>query len=299
MRIRCRYLLAGAIAVGAVYVGTGAAPSIGGEAPASRSGSVEVDGGSLYYEESGKGPALVFIHGGFGDRRMWDDQFSTFARDHRVIRYDHRGYGKSSAPDSAYSPAADLIRLLDHLGVERASVVGNSMGATLALDFTLEHPERVDRLVIVASGPSGFEWPEKDRERMRAVFRAARDQGLSEGVERWLAHPMVAKTIADPDAGMRLRTMVEENRNLFLLEHWPVEAMDPPALSRLSEVRVPTLVVVGDADMASVQEAADAAARGIPGAKKAVIRGADHLPQMLEPDEFNHVLDTFLKDAAH
>lgn len=262
--------------------------------PEVRTGTVDVEGGSLYYEEAGKGSPVVFIHGGFGDRRMWDEQFSHFAGGHRVIRYDHRGYGESPAPGSAYSPVDDLVRLLDRLGVERAHIVGNSMGATLALDFTLKHPERVASLTMVSSGPGGFPVPPKDREGMMAVFEAARAKGPAEGVELWLGHPMVAVTSRDPKAGPRLRTLVTDNMGLFSIAYWPREAMDPPALDRLGEVRVPTLVVVGDRDMTFIQDGCDAAAKGIAGAKKVVIRGADHLPQMLKPSEFNRALEKFL-----
>lgn len=258
-------------------------------------GTLKVRGGKLYYEVFGSGPGLVLIHGGFGDRRMWDDQFKTLGRQFRVVRYDHRGFGKSTAPQEAYSPVSDLLQLLDHLKIERAHLVGNSMGGGLALDFALMHPARVASLCIVASGPNGYPAPQKDIESVIAVFQAAEKEGLARAVEMWLAHPMVGVASETPKVRQRLRAMVSENRSMFKMKHWPSEPMKPAAMQLLKEVRVPTLVIVGDQDTHLVQAAAAAAAQGIPGAKRVVISGADHLPQMVKAKEFNRVLLEFLQ----
>ena len=96
---------------------------------------------SIAYDVSGTGHPLLLLHAGLGDRRMWDAQFGTFARDFRVVRYDHRGFGNSTGADSVYSPTDDVIRLLDHLGIAKAHVVGNSVGGSVALDFAVLHPD--------------------------------------------------------------------------------------------------------------------------------------------------------------
>src|SRR5436190_12377724 len=113
-----------------------------GASPDLQSGILAVDGGSLYYETRGKGAPVILIHGGFGDRRMWDSQVEPLSQAFRVIRYDHRGFGKSAPPTQAYSPVADLVTLMDHLELKRANLVGNSMGGTVALDFALLQPDR-------------------------------------------------------------------------------------------------------------------------------------------------------------
>ena len=110
---------------------------------------------------------------------------------YRVIRYDHRGFGKSPAPESAYSPVQDLVDLLDQLKIDRAHIVGNSMGGSLGIDFTLLHPSRVASLTVVASGPNGVPVPQEDQDRMNAVFKTAAEQGLKLPVKcgskvRWL-----------------------------------------------------------------------------------------------------------------
>jgi pimeloyl-ACP methyl ester carboxylesterase len=211
-------------------------------------GTLSTSDGTIYYETLGKGSAIVFIHGGYGDCRMWDGQFQALATDFQVIRYDHRGFGRSSVPQDPYSPVKDLLSLLEKLNVGRAHLVGNSMGGSLAIDFALKHPERVASLVIVASGPRGLPVPQEAIDRVVAVFKAAEAEGLERAVELWLAHPMVA--VSSKKAGVReqLRAMVNDNRAIFRMKQWPSEAMNPPAAKRLKEIRIPTLVVIGGQD---------------------------------------------------
>src|SRR5438445_8825693 len=120
-------------------------------------GFVDVEGGRLFYEEAGSGPAVVLVHPGLWDSRIWDPQFHVFAERFRTIRYDVRGYGGSTKPEREYSNVEDLYAVLTHLDVERAAVIGCSMGGQIAVDFTLEHPEMVTALVPVAAGLSGYE----------------------------------------------------------------------------------------------------------------------------------------------
>ena len=118
---------------------------------------VEVNGARLYYEDSGNGETLVLIHAGIADSRMWEGQLAAFARCYRVIRYDMRGFGRSEMGEGPYAHHRDLHALLDALGVERAHLVGCSMGGRTAIDFTLEYPARVRSLVLVGSAIGGAE----------------------------------------------------------------------------------------------------------------------------------------------
>lgn len=130
----------------------GARPSTPAVAP--DTGRVAVEGGTLYYESRGSGPPVVLLHGGGLDHSSWDPQVGSLSRAFRVIRYDARGHGRSSAPMGPFSTVEDLRRLLDHLGVRRAHLVGLSMGAGAAYGFAAQHPERVETLTLVSvSGP--------------------------------------------------------------------------------------------------------------------------------------------------
>ena len=130
------------------------ADSAAADAVAMETGRVAVEGGSLYFEVHGSGPSVVLLHAGDLDLTMWDPQVTRLARSFRVIRYDARGHGRSTAPRGPYSTVEDLRLLLDHLGVEHAHLVGISMGAGVALNFAVAYPARVRNLVLVSiSGP--------------------------------------------------------------------------------------------------------------------------------------------------
>ncbi len=141
MKIRNLFLLAALAALLTVPAATAAVP-----APTAF-GHLDV-GSKLYYETYGdEGPVLVLIHDGLVHREVWDAQIATFSAAHRVVRYDRRGYGRSEPPAKAYSNVADL----EVLGVGRAHLVGHSMGGGNAVDFALEHPEKVRSLILAAS----------------------------------------------------------------------------------------------------------------------------------------------------
>ena len=258
-----------------------------------QTGTVDVAGGKLYYEAAGSGPVVVLIHGGFGDRRMWDDQFRELAKRYRVVRYDHRGFGKSPAPAAAYSPVDDLVALLDRMGAKKAHLVGNSLGGTLALDMAVKRPDRVASVVMIGSTPSGFPVSKEAQESVLAVVEAYRTKGKGAVTDLWFAHPMVGVTSKQAGTRDLLRTMISENAGVFGMEHWPSEPLSPPANERLGEVKVPALVVYGDRDVAIVVDGSKAAAAGIPGARLAVVRGGDHLPQMTHAAEVNKLLLDF------
>src|SRR5712692_8710831 len=143
----------------------------------SKIGFVETSQGRLYHEVAGDGPALVLIHGGLWDARMWDDQFDAFAEGHTVIRYDLRGFGRSDPPTGPYSNTRDLTELLRALDIDRATVLGLSMGGRVAIDFAIEHPEMVSGLLPVAAGLGGFEYDDPDLEKRWEELQSAIEAG--------------------------------------------------------------------------------------------------------------------------
>src|SRR5690349_12984629 len=122
--------------------------------------TVEVPGARLTYDTAGNAgdPPVVFIHAGVATRAMWDPQFRDLAHDHFVVRYDTRGFGESRGEDVPFANRDDLIRILDAVGLERATLVGCSRGGGIALDTALEHPDRVAGLVTIGSVPSGMDY---------------------------------------------------------------------------------------------------------------------------------------------
>jgi 3-oxoadipate enol-lactonase len=130
-------------------------------------GYLDADGAKIYYEERGAGPAIVLLHDGLLDAATWDEVWKPLAISHEVIRYDRRGYGRSEPATSSFSPIEDLTKLLRHLKVEHAVIVGSSSGGALAIDFTIAHPEMVDGLILIGPVLPGMEFSAEFRERAK------------------------------------------------------------------------------------------------------------------------------------
>jgi len=265
-------------------------------------GYAPVRNGELYYETQGEGYPLVLIHAGVADHTMWDAQVPAFARRFRVIRYDTRGYGKSRTEDTEFSNRQDLLDLLDHLQVPAAHVIGISRGGQIAIDFTLEHPERVTALVAVACGFSGWSFPEgQEVPEEEAAFAAmeaaeeARDWERLADLETamWADGPGQPEDRVDPETRRRVWRWIYENYARSDGTATPIP-LEPPAAGRLREIRVPTLILLGDLDTKAVLLMADAMARGIPGARKAVFPGVAHMVPLEVPDQFNERVMSFL-----
>src|SRR5687768_16311487 len=155
------------------------------------SGIAEVNGTRLYYETTGSGPHVVLLHGGNLDSRMWDDQVAFLGKSFTVTRYDIRPYGRSALTEKGFSSVDDLAALMDYLGIKRASLVGLSLGGRIAIDFALTHPSRVDKLVLMGPGLSGFAFNQND-EAVKAMIARAQTGDAQGAMDLWLQHPMMA-----------------------------------------------------------------------------------------------------------
>jgi pimeloyl-ACP methyl ester carboxylesterase len=267
-------------------------------------GTVTVGDGNLYYEVGGSGEPLVLCHAGFVDSGMWDSQWEEFSRFFRVVRFDMRDYGKSDQAQGPVSRRKDLEVLLDQLGIQRAVLVGCSMGGTVVLDFALEDPERVEGLVLVSAAPSGFEMQGEPPPNLLAMIAAMQQGDLAQVSELqlrlWVDGPFRQPEQVDPQVRQQAAEMnrIPVEQGAFSSDRQPVDPLDPLAVTRLSQVRVPTLIVVGALDHPELLRAADVMAQGIPGAKKVIIGGAAHVPNMEKPAEFNREVLGFLTDAG-
>lgn len=260
-----------------------------------QSGTVEVNGTRLYYETAGEGPAVVLVHGGLVDSRLWDDQMKAFAKHHRVVRYDLRGFGRSAAAPQPFSHIEDLRALMDFLKIERATVVGLSLGGIIAADFALEHPDRVERLVLVGAGLRGDKQP-PDKDAMKA-YEAASKGIAEEFVNVTMKSGLYAAVREGTPAYARLRQMMLENfKAVSTFAPGFLKYPEPATIERLGQIKAPTLVVIGGEDAQILKNVADTLAGGIPGARKVVIPGASHHPPLERPKEFNKAVLNFLKE---
>ncbi|MEX2422244.1 MAG: alpha/beta hydrolase [Actinomycetota bacterium] len=272
-----------------------------------RSRLVEVEGGGrLYVEEDGEGPPIVFLHPGLWDCRTWDDQFASFGDRYRVLRYDARGYGRSSRlqPGVAYSHVRDLVAVLDDAGIDRAAFVGCSMGGGLEIDFALEHPSRVAALVLAAPGLSGFEgteeeeaeWTAWDQERQGPID-ALVEAGELEQAQDLRLKTMWAPLGTDDAGGRRIREIAFDNLHEITMDESGEEAIDPPAAGRLGDIHVPTLILPADHDPPWHLRICEVLAEGIPNVRLVQIPETDHVVNLRQPAEFNRVVLAFLAEV--
>ena len=253
-----------------------------------------VNGTSLYYEIQGEGDPIVFLEGGNLDLRMWDEQFDVFAEQHKVVRYDVRGFGQSAPKGDPYLEHEDLRALLDHLSIDQAYLVGLSMGGGISLDFALAYPERVKALVLAGPGLSGFRFSGEGDVFMQPVWDAMLEHDSLRAAELWLETPFMKPAMEQADLAIRLRQLALENARVWI----PFQIEDPlrsdPAIDRLHEIQPPTLVIVGSRDYAEIHQIVQLLIDGVPGVEQAIIEGAGHMVNMEYPEEFNRLVSDFI-----
>jgi 3-oxoadipate enol-lactonase len=264
-------------------------------------------GARIYFECAGSGAPLIFVHAGVSDSRMWDPQFDAFQKTRRVVRYDHRGFGKSAFVDEPFSFRDDLLSVLRHLEIERAALVGCSMGGAAAIDFTLEHPGMVGALVLVGFGVSGANDPALLSEEAKRVWNQAMElmrKGDLDGVREleakyWIDGPLRDPALVDPSYRARARQLHRDNFSPERMARMSRQdrPIMPPAIARLGEISVPTLILIGDSDAEDLAKLADRMSAEIPCAMRMTIRHAAHLPSLEHPGEFNSILRDFLAGA--
>jgi pimeloyl-ACP methyl ester carboxylesterase len=260
-------------------------------------GFVEVQNGNLWFELAGEGSPIVLIHAGIADSRMWDPQVTLLVTSGwRVLRYDVRGYRKSIGTKGPNPHWHDLLRLLEALNIAHAVLVGSSLGAAIAIDFTLENPAMVRSLVLVSPGLGGYDWQPSIERYGAAILEAARaddtDRIVEEHLRLWVDGRSRQPTSLDGSIRELARDMLH---GAITVEDGA--QMEPPAIGRLSEIQKPTLILVGAEDLPDVLAIAELLEHGIQGATKVVLPDAAHLLNMERPKEFNELMLSFLASS--
>jgi 3-oxoadipate enol-lactonase len=247
-----------------------------------------------------KSHGLLLIHGGLVNSGLWDDQFEVFAGQYRTLRYDVRGFGKSTSPASYYSNHGDLRDLLDFLGIERAAVLGLSLGGAIAIDFTLTYPDRVAALIPVAAGLGGYRATSNKalRDEMVAAYeRGEKERAVELSLQAWTDGPQRRPDQVDPGVRERIRAMTVHTFDLPDIEQW-LQRLEPPAIDRLGEIKVPTLFIVGDQDVEDIFKIGNLIVANVPGAQRAVIPDAAHHLNLEQPAEFKRIVLDFLNSLT-
>jgi pimeloyl-ACP methyl ester carboxylesterase len=248
---------------------------------------------------------VVLIHAGIADRRMWEPQWSSLTAARDTVRLDLRGFGESiERPQGALSPVDDLLDTLHDLGIEHCHLVGASMGAGVAVETALAKSERVASLLLVA--PGGSLIPDATPElrafakaEAEAMGRGDLDAAVEANVTWWVDGPQRGADAVDPAVREAVRRM--QRRAFELTADWDdvdEQELEPPALDRLAEIRVPTLVLIGGHDLDAIHDAAQLVTAGIAKARRVDWPDTAHLPSMERPEEFTAMLHGWLSDVS-
>ena len=238
-------------------------------------------------EDAGGGlTPVVLVHGDWTDSEIWAPLVPLLRERCRVIRYDLRGFGRSSRPVRSFTRLEDLRALLDHFGIGQAVVVGHSGGGGTALGLALHHPERVRALTLIAPGIHDYPWPADDaffRDCGRLIEAEDRDELIRLGLRTW------APAGADDAITAMLRGAVSS-----WFEIGDLEKADPPGFGRLSELRLPTEMLLGDLEHPIVTDASRAIASRIDGCRTVLVPGSDHLLPLRNPHRLADVVSEVL-----
>lgn len=286
-RMRCAKAI---VLLAAVLVGNARAQ---GQSTSPQGSFLEVDGAKLYYEECGSAPqVVVLVHDGVLDSSTWDDVWPEFCKHFHTIRYDRRGYGRSPAATQGHYATDDLDAVLRYLKLKRVAIVGSSHGGEISINFTLDHPEMVERLVLVGAVVGGMPYSKHFLERGDVLGKPL-EKGDIKGA---IAAATKDKYLTAPGSDAARKRMADILlANPQDLTHPELELPVKPALPRLGEIHVPTLLLVGDADIPDVHAHAGAIEAGIPRARRIVISDVGHLMYLEKPAEFSRVVIEFLE----
>ncbi len=267
-----------------------------------QSGFAQVNGARLYYERAGSGMPFVMIHAGIADCRMWDKEFATFSRSHLALRFDMRGYGKSTPVEGEFNIQDDLEALLAKLDIPSPIILmGCSMGGGLSIDFALSHPDRVSQLILVGSDPAGLEleapWPDELFAQSEAAFKAGDVDRVAE-LDMQIWFDGIGRSPQDVDARARRKAgamakLVTEHELTGIGTHVR-KTKAKSAAARLNELTMPTLIVIGENDLPYLKLAADYLVDKLPAASKLLMPDAGHLPNLEHPELFQKAIREFL-----
>jgi 3-oxoadipate enol-lactonase len=258
---------------------------------------------ALYHEVTGAGSAIVFLHEGVADSRMWEPQWTSFATRYRLLRCDLSGFGRTPIERLPVTHAQDLVSLLDELDISSAGIVGASLGGRVALELALARPDLVRALVFEDAGLPGVDWSDVVRAygaaENDAVARGDLDAATEINLRMWVDGPRRAAADVDPHVRAAVAEMQRQALELQApyWERFDEDPLVPDIAERLGEVQAPTLVLVGEEDVEDMHVLAERFATEIPRARLATIPGAAHLPNLEQPTAFDRLVLEFLAGA--
>ena len=241
----------------------------------------------LYHQTSGSSTPIIFVHGFSLDSRMWQPQVDYFAKTNQVITYDMRGFGKSELPSGPYSHIQDLRELLASLKIYKAHIVGLSLGGEVAIDYSLTYPDTVLSLTLADTSLGGYSSTVDWR-----VY--AKEQGLEHAKQNWLNHAVFTPSNRNPEVAKQLKVMVDNYSGWHWLNEDPRIKLDPPAKDRLTEIKIPTQIILGELDLPYYHDIAKILTDKVSNSMLNIIKDTGHMTNLENAVKFNEIVDSFI-----
>lgn len=243
----------------------------------------------LNYRVTGQGTPIIFIHGFTLDHRMWSPQVEYFSKTHQVITYDMRGFGKSPIPTNTYSHHQDLANLFNHLKINKAHIVGLSLGGEIALDFATSHPGKCQTITTIDGSINGYkstiDWDVH-----------AQDQSLEKVKQNWLNHQVFKETRKNKYA----MSVIKPQIAAYSGWHWLQkdiykQKLTSSTLKSLSKITCPTQIILGEKDLNYFHTIANLIQQKLPNAKIHIIPNSGHIPNLETPKQCNQIIKKFIE----
>lgn len=265
-----------------------------------RSEYLDLQDGRLFYSISGTGKPIVLLHGNFNDHQIWSEQVNVLSAHYQVIHYDLRGYGHSSTPSTSFSNVEDLHSLINYLSLDHVTLIGSSSGGSIAVDFTLSYPQRVQDLILVSPSISGNRYPLSMTLQGIRNFIHVRWKGAEAAIESFITNRYWQYFFPDSSKNAAREAVLHNVRNTNNFCRFPPAlstTIKPYAIHRLHEIAVPTLVITSDHDHPYNRRTAEVVSQTIPKAEKYLFSRCGHLPFAEEPEQFNQVVLNYMEKA--
>lgn len=266
-------------------------------------GNANINGASIYYEIKGEGTPIVLMHGFALDTRIWDYQFDVFAKEYKVIRYDFRGFGKSSLPDTLvqYSHIKDLTTLLEFLHLNNVIIIAHSMGGLAALEFTYNNQNKVNALIFAEGAASikGFNNQPGSKEvgeMFGKVFDIGKKEGVEKGKEALMQVGVSESALKNPISTETFKQMVSDYSGWHWVNTNPIQKYKRIAFEDLSNIQIPVLLINGELSHDHYHQTLQKMHNNLPNSKLVVLKNAGHMLGLENPDQFNQEVISFLNE---
>jgi pimeloyl-ACP methyl ester carboxylesterase len=250
--------------------------------------------GLVHFEEVGQGEPLIFVHGRTLDSRMWQPQINYFKSKFRCVTYDLNGFGKSDIPKNQYDPAKTLKELIDHLNIKQAFIVGLSLGTYIAINFALDYPKHVKKLILMSCAVPGTTFKFEFKDEWQQVADAGQMGNFKLSKDLWLSGSAFKTLPINNPKNYNLFKLMIDDYTCWDIYNPPVQVSRTDAVNNLKKITAPSLIISGEKDATDFVNNGEILKANLPNAQMVMIKNAGHMVNLEFPDYVNCAIHNFL-----